>query len=194
MMSSEFLKNLSLKEKNEGQKRIMNNFKNMAEQATKLEKFQKELTLSDEQLKQRSMQKVTMDGSILKLMANDTVSNINWVKGMNALFKYKTFTFVPVSNETHAHDGKCQHDHSTESKDFTKSDPSNHLHSKKSEAVKPIKKLIANSDDDGAPFQLRIGMGFTVEMFELCLKTMNVGERSRFLVMPTMLLVSLSKR
>jgi hypothetical protein len=50
----------------------------------------------------------------------------------------------------------------------------------------PVKRLIGDSKvhDPDRPFELRIGLGFSVPMFEKCVKTMKVGERARFLCMP----------
>ncbi|KAI8622602.1 hypothetical protein BC830DRAFT_1214117 [Chytriomyces sp. MP71] len=53
---------------------------------------------------------------------------------------------------------------------------------------KPVRKYIGSSRDTNPPntpyFELRIGLGFSVPMFEKCLKTMLPGERARFLCMP----------
>ena len=47
----------------------------------------------------------------------------------------------------------------------------------------PIRYFVADSrkHDPENPFELRIGYSFSVKAMELCVKSMNVGEKSRFL-------------
>lgn len=47
----------------------------------------------------------------------------------------------------------------------------------------PIRQLVADSRQHDAenPFELRIGYSFSVKAMELCVKSMTVGEKSRFL-------------
>ncbi|KAL5033603.1 hypothetical protein BDV3_000571 [Batrachochytrium dendrobatidis] len=55
------------------------------------------------------------------------------------------------------------------------------------DALPPVRRKICDSRDhtDSAdPFELRIGYDFSVKALELCVKSMSVGERARFLCMP----------
>lgn len=49
--------------------------------------------------------------------------------------------------------------------------------------LKPVRTQITDSRDAGV-FELRIGYKFSVVAMELCVKSMQIGERSRFLCMP----------
>ena len=50
---------------------------------------------------------------------------------------------------------------------------------------KPVRTLISESkNNDPKPFELRIGYSFSVTAMEICIKSMKVGERARFLCMP----------
>ncbi|KAI8893546.1 hypothetical protein BC833DRAFT_608016 [Globomyces pollinis-pini] len=52
-------------------------------------------------------------------------------------------------------------------------------------AQKPVRTLISDSrKNDKNPFELRIGYSFSVTAMEIAIKTMKVGEKSRFLCMP----------
>ena len=51
--------------------------------------------------------------------------------------------------------------------------------------VRPVRTMISNSrDNDPNPFELRIGYSFSVPAMEICIKTMQIGEKARFLCMP----------
>ncbi|KAJ3027745.1 UNVERIFIED_CONTAM: hypothetical protein HDU68_003190 [Siphonaria sp. JEL0065] len=54
---------------------------------------------------------------------------------------------------------------------------------------KPTRKRIGSSLETNPPntpyFELRIGLGFSVPMFEKCVKTMTPGSKARFLCMPS---------
>ena len=51
--------------------------------------------------------------------------------------------------------------------------------------VSPVRTMISNSrDNDPNPFELRIGYSFSVPAMEMCIKTMQIGEKARFLCMP----------
>ncbi|KAJ3105786.1 hypothetical protein HDU96_008443 [Phlyctochytrium bullatum] len=50
---------------------------------------------------------------------------------------------------------------------------------------KPVKRRISSSRDyDEKPFEMRVGLGFSVPCLEKCVKTMKVGERAKFLCLP----------
>jgi hypothetical protein len=55
--------------------------------------------------------------------------------------------------------------------------------SKSNPDLKPTRKKISDSRD-GDPFDLRIGYSFSVKALEICVKSMKIGETSRFLCMP----------
>ncbi|KAI8929582.1 hypothetical protein BC831DRAFT_443295 [Entophlyctis helioformis] len=54
------------------------------------------------------------------------------------------------------------------------------------EGKAPIRQKISDSreNDPNEPFELRIGYDFSVKAMEICVKSMRVGERARFLCMP----------
>jgi hypothetical protein len=47
----------------------------------------------------------------------------------------------------------------------------------------PVRYFVADSrqHDPENPFELRIGYSFSVKALELCVKSMSIGEKSRFL-------------
>jgi hypothetical protein len=47
----------------------------------------------------------------------------------------------------------------------------------------PVRYFVADSrqHDPDNPFELRIGYSFSVKAMELCVKSMSIGEKSRFL-------------
>ncbi|KAJ3372177.1 hypothetical protein HDU91_004320, partial [Kappamyces sp. JEL0680] len=52
-------------------------------------------------------------------------------------------------------------------------------------SAKPVRTLISDSrKNDENPFELRIGYSFSVQAMEICIKSMKLGERARFLCMP----------
>ncbi|KAJ3205895.1 hypothetical protein HK099_000671 [Clydaea vesicula] len=110
-------------------------------------------------------------------------------EGSKALLNYKAYTFVNQqqkkknSDSIHKHTKSCNHS----------TDPThnhhNHSHEKEksnNDNQKPLKVIVGDSvdKDPTKPFELRIGLKFSVPSFETCVKTMNVGEKSRFLIMP----------
>ncbi len=53
----------------------------------------------------------------------------------------------------------------------------------RSDDIPPVRKLIGDSRafNHESPFELRIGYSFSVVAMELCVKSMKIGEKSRFL-------------
>jgi len=113
------------------------------------------------------------------ILANEQIKKIvlkpgtitpEWEKGSNALFHYTVHAYVkPTCQHGCAHEKDHQQDRQEPSEDN----------------AKPVRKLISDSKeaDAGKPFELRIGYNFTVKAMELCVKSMSIGEKSRFLCM-----------
>lgn len=149
----------------------------------------------------------------MKLPINSNNSTpITWSRGMNALFHYTVHAYLtpvivkpneeaetktttePHKHHTHDHKDCC----SETSKQAKMNLIQDLLAGKKPELqdptkeeldamkdLKPIRTLISSSrKNDPKPFELRIGYSFSVKGMELCIKSMKVKERARFLVMP----------
>jgi hypothetical protein len=155
---------------------------------------------------------IVPDGGIVKLplvsMPNN--SSIKWKRGTNALFHYVAYAYISPCqhesaeihncNESHCcgknHDRDAELQRKTKMLEelFSKTKLSDQEKKKNREDAyrepenhekKPVRTLIANSkDNDESPFQLRIGYKFAVTAMEICIKTMKVGEKARFLCMP----------
>ena len=120
----------------------------------------------------KNMEKITEDGGILKLIIKSSESPVQdpvWERASNARFHYSTYTFAEKTE-------CCDHSHHHH-------DHKEHSHSHVQKGEKLEKRLIATTRDI-EPFELRIGMGFNVEMFENCIKSMSIGESARFLIFP----------
>eukprot|EP00842_Homolaphlyctis_polyrhiza_P000124 jgi/Hompol1/1111/HPOL_005527-RA len=104
---------------------------------------------------------IVPDGGILKLQLRPPKSEqpIPWARGTNTRLHYSVYAYLRGDEEQRM-----------------SLDPD----------IKPIRKKIADSRDHDAdhPFELRIGYNFSVEAMELCVKSLRVGERARFLCMP----------
>jgi tetratricopeptide (TPR) repeat protein len=87
------------------------------------------------------------------------------------------------TNHDHDHNNNGDHDHSTHHKEVTKLSSSNES-SSSGAPFKRIKVGDSIENDPTNPFEMRIGLGFSVPAMEKCVKTMKVGERARFLCMP----------
>lgn len=158
--------------------------------------------------------KLTEDGSILKMLLDPAPKNTticSWEKGATTKFHYTTHTFVKKDDEKREkpvnHDQNCKHHHHGHLKNpiqdvvikgkapqsLSPSSASSIETSDNSESDKPIRKKIADTReiDPDTPFEMKIGYNFSVPAFELCVKSMKEGERSRFLIMPEMLQVNL---
>jgi tetratricopeptide (TPR) repeat protein len=152
--------------------------------------------------------KLTSDEGIIKIpiiARNDL--KISWIKGMNARFHYTAHAYLapkkdcqPDGNQeshnnshNHKHDLKCRCD-SQEARQKKLEMIQNLLDGKKNPSenapevdpnLKPVRTLIADSRRNHVePFELRIGYSFSVKALEICVKSLTVGERARFLCMP----------
>lgn len=109
---------------------------------------------------------VTEDGGIVKVLIKPgTIPLSSWPKGTNAIIKYKTFTYVKEEEQHKCRDKSHNHEH------------------KQMKEGRPVRRLVGDSEamDPGNPFELRIGYGFSVPAFEICVKTMSIGEKARYL-------------
>jgi hypothetical protein len=61
-----------------------------------------------------------------------------------------------------------------------------HVEKNPSNSKPPVRTLISDSKnyDESKPFELRIGYKFSFEALEQCITSMQIGEKSRFLIMP----------
>ncbi|KAJ3128280.1 hypothetical protein HK098_004859 [Nowakowskiella sp. JEL0407] len=122
-----------------------------------------------------NFQKITDDNSILKMTINlapESADPINFEKGSNAIFHYKAFAYVIPELHDHSKDCCDHHVHST--------------NETKLEERNPVRVKIADTRDvkSSKPFEMRIGMGFSVKAMELGIKSMKIGEKARFLCDP----------
>ncbi|KND02919.1 uncharacterized protein SPPG_02000 [Spizellomyces punctatus DAOM BR117] len=142
------------------------------------------------------MDKVTPDGGILKILLRDgdkTKPRPQWVRGANARFHYQVYTYGKPMKESspqgsgHDHSAKSGHTHGNgPCCSHTRTATKDVEVSANREFPQPKRKKVGDSreDDPERPFELRIGFSFSVKAMEMCVKTMTVGERSRFLCMP----------
>ncbi|KAJ3319609.1 hypothetical protein HDV06_006171 [Boothiomyces sp. JEL0866] len=162
---------------------------------------------------QSENQNVTPDGGIIKIpiVSRPEGKDIKWTRGINAKFHYKAFAYLlPGQKEECNHETDCAHkSHSFCGSDCTGEKKNDHMKNKielmqklldsskiskddkkqpKVELdpnLKPVRQQVSNSRDlQPTPFELRIGYSFSVKAMELCIKTMKIGERARFLCMP----------
>ncbi|KAJ3269092.1 hypothetical protein HDV01_001865 [Terramyces sp. JEL0728] len=162
---------------------------------------------------QTENQNVTADGGIIKIpiVSQPERKEIKWERGINAKLHYKAFAYlVPGQKEECKHDTDCVHkSHSFCGSDCKGEKDADRMKNKvelmqklldsskitkdeKKETkieldpnLKPVRQQVSNSRDlQPFPFELRIGYSFSVKAIELCIKTMKIGERARFLCMP----------
>ncbi|TPX58152.1 hypothetical protein SpCBS45565_g08067 [Spizellomyces sp. 'palustris'] len=143
------------------------------------------------------MDKVTPDGGILKILLREgdkTKPRPQWIRGANARFHFQVYTYgKPVKESSpqgsgHAHSEKSDHNSHANGSCCSHSPIATKgvEMSANGELSQPKRKKVGDSreDDPEKPFELRIGFSFSVKAMEMCVKTMSVGERSRFLCMP----------
>lgn len=153
---------------------------------------------------------VTPDNRITKIpLTYSTQPNkeINWTRGVNALLHFTVYAYTNPSRDASTHSDACQqgcsHGHTHGSSKHSdsldtlaammKSNGPVKTPSIQPDLSKPVRKKVSDSqtfdssDEEGKispPFELRIGYGFSVKALEICVKTMRVGDRARFLCMP----------
>ncbi|TPX35406.1 hypothetical protein SeMB42_g07175 [Synchytrium endobioticum] len=154
--------------------------------------------------------RVTEDGGIVKMILsrqvpkNATVGHssdteiVGWERGWKARIQYTAWSFLPddldmstglTSSECcgDKHDKHC-HDHS----DNRRSSNCSHRHNEETQiqlpaltsTSRPKRVKVGDSSLDSVPFEIRMGMKFTVPAMEACIRTMRVGETARFLCLP----------
>ncbi|KAJ3045278.1 hypothetical protein HDV00_011150 [Rhizophlyctis rosea] len=146
---------------------------------------------------QNNTTKITEDGGILKMTIRPPTSEVpssRWTRGANARFHYTTSAYLtPEDAEKFDTKEQCDHHdhgHSQDGHDCKSHDTHGthtDISTKKSLASdRPIRKKVADSKeaDLSKPFELRIGFNFSVKAFELCVKSMGIGEKARFLCLP----------
>lgn len=140
----------------------------------------------------KNMIKVVENGGILKVFDKEsttatTTKGLEWIKGSKAIFHYQTYTFKPENQQcSHSNHDKS---HSNHDKSHSNNDPGliidSHILNEKNQTDKLTKIVLTDTTTHKSPFELRIGMGFTVGFFEECVKTMTPGKTSRFLILPS---------
>ncbi|KAJ3277564.1 hypothetical protein HK104_003198, partial [Borealophlyctis nickersoniae] len=147
----------------------------------------------------QDMEKITPDGGILKLTIRPgdlSAPPPEWSRGSNAKFHYTVHTYSrpgEAAEKGHVHTKSCSHGHSDHAVDghnhthiHTHTHDHSETHNSRGEEQRPIRKKVGDSRDldPEKPFELRIGFNFSVRAMEMCVKTMRVGEKARFLCMP----------
>ena len=153
---------------------------------------------------------ITADGGIVKMPIREGKKGkpINWIRGANAKFYYTAHAYAPTEDTEHSsckdhdhhnhkHDDKCGKEDKealadkvnfiqtlldpVKQKEFFKDKEDKEFIPK----GKPVRTLVSDSrKNEDKPFELRIGYSFSVQAMEICIKTMKIGEKSRFLCMP----------
>ena len=134
-----------------------------------------------------TLQSITDDHSILKqiLKSGDSSKTLpKWNDNDRAEIIFKIWT-VPTSHSTaeqqshhHSHSDHHHHDHGHHHKD-------NSDNNKLYQYVSGRRQLICRSEDYETPtFHLIMGRNFKVTCLEDAIKTMRIGEKVRFYVMP----------
>ncbi|KAJ1561415.1 hypothetical protein HK096_004801, partial [Nowakowskiella sp. JEL0078] len=115
--------------------------------------------------------------------ANEYASAPTWEKGSNAIFHYRAFTYIV---NKHSHQECNDHTNRSEGLKETCGHEGENLseHNHQDLDQKPVRIKVGDSRENSKPFELRIGMGFSVKSMEIAIKTMKVGEISRFLCSP----------
>lgn len=143
------------------------------------------------------MEKVTPDGGVLKITLREgdaTKPMPKWVRGANARFHYAVYAYLKENRDSHK---PCAHVHSeTGDNDDHSCCPKSHDTHQHDQHIngsigpeddnRPVRQKVwdTREENPNEPFELRIGYSFSVKGMEIAVKTMKVGERSRFLCFP----------
>lgn len=142
---------------------------------------------------------LTADGGLVKLLVttgDPCKPPPKWEKSTKAVFHYKVFT-IPYEQKQDAEnwfkhglalvdlDSEQVADSDVQDLGRSESGKAVNLNRHPSRVDPNRRTLIGDSKRwDKRPFELRIGKGFSVEAMEVAVKTMRIGEVSRFFCLP----------
>jgi hypothetical protein len=138
---------------------------------------------------------ITSDGGVVKLLLSDgdpCKLPPSWIKGSKASFHFTAYT-IPYHQKQEAGNwfksglalAKLNQEQSEEEAERENFHTATCSHDDKRVDPNKRTKIGDSKKWDGFPFDLRINMGFSVQVLELAVKTMRIGEKARFYCNPS---------